>query len=213
MYTGDATACRKLPNCEVPLDTMARNVPCTCKSGFSMRSNGSCELSCLKTVYDPKNPSVCTSIDKCRVPPSGQGNCTCLAGLIQDRVGQCAYTCVNTTVPVGGSYSACTDKIGCRAPDYNTNKNTTNNSGKEQRCVCYRESFGPIDMSTGRCNCHNTTVGYDRGGNCACKPGTYVKSHDPLICQPCPANTFTDVNNQFTSCRNDVPKGGVMLSN
>lgn len=36
-YTGTASVCRNIKNCEIPLNTSARNVPCTCKSGFSMR--------------------------------------------------------------------------------------------------------------------------------------------------------------------------------
>lgn len=67
-YNGDSSVCRKLPNCEVPLDTKAKNVSCTCKSGFSMRTDGTCGLSCLKTIYDPNNPSVCTNIINCMPP-------------------------------------------------------------------------------------------------------------------------------------------------
>ena len=93
--------------------------------------------------------------------------------MIQDRLGQCTITCANTIIPPGGKYSDCTDKVGCRAPDYKNANSTINNSGKDQRCVCYEESFGNAN-NQGQCNCDNSTTGHDRGGNCACKAGTYV---------------------------------------
>ena len=40
--------------------------------------------------------------------------------------------CGVTEVQPGGSYSLCTDKIGCRAPGYKTSNDTINNSGRSK---------------------------------------------------------------------------------
>lgn len=57
-YNGNDNDCRKYDNCEVPLVKDKGN-KCTCKSGFSMRKDKTCGLSCLKTPYDG-NDTTCT---------------------------------------------------------------------------------------------------------------------------------------------------------
>lgn len=107
--------------------------------------------------------------------------------MIVDRLGQCNKTCGNTEVIQYETYKSCTNKIGCRPPNYNTNTNTTNQSPTPEKCVCYEEDFGPMDTRTGRCNCDTTAVSHNRGANCICDLGKYVnKSSNPLTCQDCP---------------------------
>ena len=66
-YNGNDNDCRKYPNCEVPLEKV-KGEKCTCKYGFSMRNDSTCDVACFKTIYDPNKPTGCTSIDNCVDP-------------------------------------------------------------------------------------------------------------------------------------------------
>lgn len=64
---GNDNDCRKYDNCEVPLGKV-KGEKCTCKYGFSMRNDKSCDVACFKTEYDASNTTKCTIIDNCVVP-------------------------------------------------------------------------------------------------------------------------------------------------
>lgn len=122
--------CRKHENCELPLGDI-KGDKCTCKFGYSMRKDKTCGVACTKTLYNPSNTTICTGIDNCINPANNVtgDNCTCTIGLIVDRLGKCNTTCGNTTVKHNEKYTSCTDKIGCRPPNYNVSNDTINTSG------------------------------------------------------------------------------------